>query len=162
MILYYIKKIRPWHSQTNLSISVFDSKCRLLYLRDRKIIIHINKIHGISLYYLISQLLDSIGIAVYIFAELHYSQTACTFYFLYELFGTFTELHYSQTEEVFDKRVAEFGTFTELLYSQTTSGTYCHISMFGTFTELHYSQTPNPKYESKVPKIVQSPPSVIL
>ena len=74
------------------------------------------------------------------FTELHYSQTACTFYFLYELFGTFTELHYSQTEEVFDKRVAEFGTFTE----------------------LHYSQTPNPKYESKVPKIVQSPPSVIL
>ena len=79
MILYYIKKIRPWHSQTNLSISVFNSKFYLLYLRDRKIIIHINKIHGISLYYLISRLLDSIRITVYIFAESQYSQTVTYF-----------------------------------------------------------------------------------
>lgn len=79
MILYYTKKISPLYSQTNLSISVFDSKFYLLYLRDRKIIIHINKIHGISLYYLISRLLDSIRITVYIFAESQYSQTVTYF-----------------------------------------------------------------------------------
>ena len=67
------------YAQTNLSISVFDSKFYLLYLRDRKIIIHINKIHGISLYYLISRLLDSIRITVYIFAESQYSQTVTYF-----------------------------------------------------------------------------------
>ncbi len=80
MILYYIKKIRPWHSQTNLSISVFNSKFYLLYLRDRKIIIHSNKIHGISLYYLISRLLNSIRITVYIFAGSQYSQTVTYFF----------------------------------------------------------------------------------
>ena len=79
MILYYTKKISPLYSQTNLSISVFDSKFYLLYLRDRKIIIHINKIHGISLYYLISRLLDSIRITVYIFAESQHSQTVTYF-----------------------------------------------------------------------------------
>ena len=82
IISYYTKKISPLYSQTNLSISVFNSKCRLLYLRDRKIIIHSNKIHGISLYYLISRflgLLDSTRITVQIFAESQYSQTVTYF-----------------------------------------------------------------------------------
>ena len=56
----------------------------------------------------------------------------------------------------------EFETFTELHYSQTYEDEDDESTLFETFTELHYSQTPNPKYESKVPKLVQSPPSVIL
>ena len=77
-------------------------------------------------------------------------------------FETFTELHYSQTckEELRSK--FKFETFTELHYSQTEDRLERLEWMFETFTELHYSQTPNPKYESKVPKLVQSPPSVIL
>ena len=55
-----------------------------------------------------------------------------------------------------------FETFTELHYSQTGQLLETGDGVFETFTELHYSQTPNPKYESKVPKLVQSPPSVIL
>ena len=55
-----------------------------------------------------------------------------------------------------------FETFTELHYSQTGLTEEQRQYLFETFTELHYSQTPNSKYESKVPKLVQSPPSVIL
>ena len=78
------------------------------------------------------------------------------------MFETFTELHYSQTKAGFTLRCFQFETFTELHYSQTLTLIALSVNLFETFTELHYSQTPNPKYESKVPKLVQSPPSVIL
>ena len=78
------------------------------------------------------------------------------------LFETFTELHYSQTLTQAMAAGRLFETFTELHYSQTINSQITHVPSFETFTELHYSQTPNPKYESKVPKLVQSPPSVIL
>ena len=77
-------------------------------------------------------------------------------------FEIFTELHYSQTSIQYSILTYRFETFTELHYSQTVHVGLFGIRTFETFTELHYSQTPNPKYEFSVPKLVQSPPSVIL
>ena len=77
-------------------------------------------------------------------------------------FEIFIELHYSQTRHARLDNLLSFETFTELHYSQTRTKAISPPEAFETFTELHYSQTPNPKYESKVPKLVQSPPSVIL
>ncbi len=82
--------------------------------------------------------------------------------FAQRLFETSTELHYSQTYIRNIRVTPWFETSTELHYSQTSSALDRRSISFETSTELHYSQTPNPKYKFSVPKLVQSPPSVIL